>query len=63
MPRPRSSAPAYQFHVSGNAKVRLAGKDFYLGSHGSPESYARYHALLAEYNAYGKRIPEDIPTH
>ena len=31
MPRPRSPQPAYQFHVSGQAKVRLGGDDFYLG--------------------------------
>ena len=62
MPRPRSSNRAYQFHVSGNAKFRLAGKDFYLGERGSPESYALYHALIAEYNANGRKLPEVIQT-
>jgi hypothetical protein len=32
-------------------------QDFYLGKHGTPESYARYYALLAEYNANGKQAP------
>jgi integrase len=57
MPRPKSAQPAYQYHVSGQAKVRLADVDFYLGKHGTPESYARYYALLAEYNANGKVAP------
>ncbi|QDT06887.1 site-specific tyrosine recombinase XerC [Rubripirellula lacrimiformis] len=57
MARPRSPQPAYQYHVSGQAKVRLGYDDFYLGKHGSPESYARYYALLSEYNANGKVAP------
>jgi integrase len=61
MPRPKSTAPAYQFHVSGQAVVRLDGKDFYLGKHGTPESYARYYALLAEYNANGMKAPDAPP--
>ncbi len=58
MSRSRITQPAYQFHVSGQAKVRLGHRDFYLGKHGTPESYARYYALLAEYNAAGKVAPE-----
>lgn len=58
MPRPKSAQPAYQFHVSGQAVVRLDYQDFYLGKHGSPESYARYFALLAEYNANGMKAPQ-----
>ncbi len=57
MPRKKSTQPAYQFHISGQAKVRLDYTDFYLGPHGSPESYARYYALLAEYNANGQKAP------
>ena len=62
MPRPRSSMPAYRLHVSGQAVVTLAGKDFYLGPHDSPESRARYFELVQEYNANGK-IAADTPTH
>ena len=58
MPRPRSSMPAYRFHVSGQAVVTLAGKDFYLGPHDSPESRARYFELVQEYNANGKIAPD-----
>ena len=57
MPRPKLEQPAYLFHVADNARVRLCGKDFYLGEYGSKESYARYHALRAEYNANGKCCP------
>lgn len=67
MARKRTEQPAYQYHVSGQAKVRLGHVDFYLGKHGTPESYARYYALLAEYNAGGKQSPvkQDQPpeTH
>jgi integrase len=63
MPPSKSPAPVYRYHVSGNAQVRLCGKDFYLGPHGSPESYSRYHALLAEYNANGMKLPEGVPQH
>ena len=46
MPRQRSAMPSYRFHVSGQAVVTLCGKDFYLGAHDTPESRARYFALL-----------------
>lgn len=62
MARSRSTQPAYSYHLSGQARVRLAGKDYYLGPHGTPESYARYYALLAEYNANGLSMPEDRPA-
>lgn len=62
MSRSRSAQPAYQFHISGQARVRLGGKDFYLGKHGAPESYARYYSLLAEYNANGKETPGELPV-
>jgi len=61
MPRNRSEQPAYQYHVSGQAKVRLGSKDFYLGKHGTPESYAKYYSLLAEYNANGIEPPKSLP--
>ncbi|MDE0867087.1 MAG: site-specific integrase [Rubripirellula sp.] len=63
MPRPRSTQPKYQFHISGQARVELDYQVFYLGPHDSPESRARYHELLAIYNANGQRMPKDTPTH
>jgi len=58
MPRPKSTAPAYCFHIGGQARVALDGKTYYLGTHGSKESWAKYNALLAEYNANGQKMPE-----
>ena len=63
MPRPRSDAPAYRYHISGQARVTLDGKDFFLGEFDTPQSKAKYYALLAEYNANGKRMPKDTATH
>ncbi len=62
MSRKRTDAPAYRYHVSGQARVTLAGKDFFLGEYDSPESRAKYFALLAEYNANGKQAPESTPS-
>ena len=50
--------PAYRYHLSGQAVVTLAGRDYYLGAHDSPESRSRYFALLAQYNANGRQAPE-----
>ena len=63
MPRKRSHAPGYRYHVSGQAVVTLDGRNFYLGEHGAPESWAKYYALLAEYNANGQRMPAKAETH
>jgi len=49
MPK-KSRKPAYQLHRgSGQAKVRIDGKDVYLGGHGSPASRDRYEQLVGEY--------------
>ena len=41
--------PAYTHHKpTGQARVRINGKSFYLGKYGSPESHDRYDALIAE---------------
>ncbi len=41
--------PAYSLHkASGQAVVRIQGRDHYLGVFGSPESHSRYSALIAE---------------
>ncbi len=57
MPRPKAMLPKYEFHVSGQARVRFCGKDYYLGKFGTPESYAKYHALVGEYLQNGKQPP------
>jgi len=63
MPRQKSPQPAYRYHVSGQARVDLDGKTYYLGPHGGKESWARYHALLAEYNANDQRMPVERPVN
>ncbi len=63
MARPRATQPAYTSHISGQARVQIDGQSFYLGPHGTPESLAKYYALLAEYNANGQRLPAGTETH
>jgi integrase len=50
--------PKYEFHISGQARVRFCGVDYYLGKFDSPESHAKYHALLAEYLSNGQQPPK-----
>lgn len=43
--------PQYRLHKpSQQAVVTLHGKDHYLGHHGSPESWQKYHRLLLQYS-------------
>src|SRR6056297_1729939 len=63
MPRRKSVAPGYRYHVSGQAVVTFCGKNFYLGPFDTPESRAKYHALLAEYHANGMTAPPRAETH
>ncbi len=51
MARPKAKAPARRYHMSGNSVVTIAGRDFYLGKHDSPESIARYAVLIAHVSA------------
>ena len=47
--RPRK-VPAYRLHKpTGQAVVRLDGRDFYLGKHGTEASQERYRRLIAEW--------------
>ena len=42
--------PSYRLHKpTGLAVVRLNGRDFYLGKHGTPASHERYERLIAEW--------------
>lgn len=59
MPRQKSGAPTYRYHISGQGRVALGGWDFLLGEFDSPQSKAKYYALLAVYNANGKKMPDD----
>jgi integrase len=59
----RKSVPAYQLHrASGQARVKIDGRDVYLGEHGSPESRAAYALQIANHAAgEGRPVPR-IPT-
>jgi len=51
--------PSYRLHKpSGQAVVRLSGRDVYLGPHGSPESRTEYERVVGEWLANGRRAPE-----
>ena len=44
--------PSYRYHKSRNcAVVTIAGKDHYLGTYENPESWEKYHRLIAEWLA------------
>ncbi len=45
----RVRVPAYRLHrPTGQARVIIGGRHFYLGKHGSPESWEKYRRLIAE---------------
>ena len=49
--------PSYRLHKpSGRAVVRLNGKDFYLGKHGTTKSRNEYEKLIAEWLANNQQI-------
>ena len=46
--------PSYLLHrPTGQARVRIGGRDIYLGEYGTPESYAKYEELVAEFFRQG----------
>ena len=48
----RRRKPSYLLHkASGQARVRINGRDIYLGRHGSRESRELYDDLIAEWFA------------
>lgn len=56
--RGRSAPPAYLLHkATGNARVRIRGKDYYLGPFGSEESRQRYARLIAELAVDSTGVP------
>ncbi len=60
MPRPRNEVPSIRAHISGQSIVTIDGKTFYLGKHNSPEAFARFAVLFADYQAgkLGEYAPE-----
>jgi integrase len=54
------SLPKYGYHkASGQAVVRLSGKDLYLGPHGTKASKLEYDKLIGEWLANGRRLPDE----
>ena len=52
----KSRVPSYRKHVTGQATVRLNGRDIYLGAHGTRESRQQYDRVVAEWIARGRRL-------
>jgi integrase len=49
--------PALALHAAdGRAVVRIEGKEFYCGKHGTPESVEKYNRLIAAWIANGRRL-------
>lgn len=49
---PKKRKPSCLHHkATGQARVRIDGKDIYLGPYGSPESRERYDDLMSEWIA------------
>jgi integrase len=57
MPRPPSIPGCTLHKASGQAVVRLNGKDHYLGRFGSAAANEAYERLIAEWLANGRRLP------
>jgi integrase len=52
--------PKYCLHkATGQAVVRIDGRDHYLGKHGTPESEAEYQRLIGEWHANGQTLRRD----
>lgn len=60
MARPKCKVPERRYHISGQSRVTIDGRDFYLGPHDSPESIARYAVLIGIYQKHGLRLPADF---
>ena len=65
MPRNKGSTkwpPAYTRHATGQARVRIAGKDHYLGKYGSKESHEEYARLIAQASEQGTASLNTTPA-
>ena len=53
--------PKYRKHASGQARVTLGGRTYYLGKYGTKASKAEYNRLVGEFIASGGVIiPDDV---
>lgn len=58
MTRPKTKAPTYRYHVSGQAFVEFNGKRFYVGKFDTQKSRVKYHRLVTEYLENGLQTPD-----
>jgi integrase len=55
---PSNRPPSYRLHKARDCAVAtINGKNFYLGRHGSPESYEKYARLIASWQMHGGQLP------
>jgi integrase len=60
---PRKTTPKYRFHKARDcAVVTVNGRDHYLGTYDSPESWEKYHRLVAEHLAARREPPPPLPA-
>jgi integrase len=58
MPRLVHRLPQIRHHAPSNrARVRIEGKEYWLGTYGSPESLREYDRIIGEWLANGRQIP------
>jgi hypothetical protein len=50
--------PQLTCHRTGQAVVRLCGRDFCLSVHGTSEAKTKYGELIAQLLANGRKLPE-----
>src|SRR5258705_5748208 len=56
-PRKRRKAPSYRRHSTGQAFVEIRGHRYYLGKHGTDESWAAYKLKIVEWSKEPARSP------
>jgi hypothetical protein len=62
MPKLLNGAPRYRRHkATGQAVVRLEGRDIYLGKHGTAASREAYKRFVAQWSQSGGKLP--TPKH
>jgi integrase len=61
MRRKKSAIPVVRCH-RGLARLRLDGREFWLGRFGSREAVAKADRLIAEWLANGRRLPATLPV-
>jgi integrase len=61
MSRKKDAVPVVRSH-RGIARVRLDGREFYLGRFGSPEAREKADRLIAAWLANGRRLPVEEPS-